>query len=39
MYVLWQNIYAMIDHLVDTISTHRADGVIDVLETLDRSHA
>lgn len=28
----------MIDPLVDTIFTHRADGVIDVLETLDRSH-
>ena len=28
----------MIDRLVDTIFTHRADGFIGVLETLDRSH-
>ena len=28
----------MIDPVVDTIPTHRKDGVIDVLETLDRSH-
>ena len=28
----------MIDPPVDTISTHRADGFIDVLETLDRSY-
>lgn len=29
----------MIDHLVDTISTNRPDGIIEVLETLDRSYA
>ena len=28
----------MIDPLVDTIFTYRADGLIDVLETFDRSH-
>lgn len=38
MYVFCQYLYAIIDHLVDTISTHRADGFIDVLETLGRSH-